>query len=58
MSRSLAEQSLSSIDDLSHAIAGIAHVEKPYEEGRVLLRKMRLLKEPVDKELTEANAKL
>ncbi|KAI8146213.1 pseudouridine synthase [Fennellomyces sp. T-0311] len=55
---SLAEQSLSSIDDLSHAVAGVAHVAKPYEEGVVMLRKMRLFKEPIDKELAEAKAKL
>ncbi|KAI9491688.1 hypothetical protein BDB00DRAFT_874069 [Zychaea mexicana] len=58
MSRSLAEQHISSIDDLSHAVAGVAHVEKPYEEGRVTIRKMKILKEPEDKEFTEAKAKL
>ena len=58
MSRSLAEESISSIDDLSHAVAGVAHVEKPFEEGRVTIRKLKILRQPVEKEVKEANAKL
>ena len=58
MSRSLAEESISSIDDLSHAVAGVAHVEKPFEEGRVTIRKLKILRQPIEKEVKEANAKL
>ncbi|KAI9250205.1 hypothetical protein BDA99DRAFT_213868 [Phascolomyces articulosus] len=58
MSRSLAQESISSIDDLSHAVAGVAHVEKPYEEGRVMIRKLKILRQPLEKDVKEANAKL
>lgn len=57
MSESLAREKLSTIDDLVHAVAGIAHVEKPYLETRVSIRKFEIAKEPFDKELAEAKAK-
>lgn len=58
MSRTLAKQSISNIDDLTHAVAGIAHIEEPHLECQSKLRRLRLVKEPYDKELAEAKAKL
>ncbi|KAI8376417.1 uncharacterized protein BYT42DRAFT_574518 [Radiomyces spectabilis] len=47
-----------SIDELTHAIAGIAHVERPCLETRLILRKMHKDKEPLTKELAETEAKV
>ncbi|KAG0172266.1 hypothetical protein DFQ28_006739 [Apophysomyces sp. BC1034] len=52
------DQKLASIDELTHAIAGISHVEKPYLASKLEVRKLLLQKAPLDKELQEAEAKV
>ncbi|KAF7722061.1 hypothetical protein EC973_003743 [Apophysomyces ossiformis] len=51
-------EQLASIDELTHAIAGISHVEKPYLISQLELKKLLLEKAPLDKELQEAEAKV
>lgn len=58
MSRSVAEKSLADIENLVHAVAGLAHVEKLTLESRTKVHKLQTVKGPFDKELSEAKAKL
>lgn len=47
-----------SIDQLIHAIANIAHVERPYLENALAIKKLEIAKEPIDKEHIEAMSKV
>ncbi|KAJ8652255.1 hypothetical protein O0I10_012111 [Lichtheimia ornata] len=46
------------MDDLTHAVAGVAHVEKPYQEGQLHIRKLEVFRQPTEQTCTEAKAKL
>ncbi|KAI9258271.1 pseudouridine synthase [Sporodiniella umbellata] len=48
---------MSKINELVLAVANLAHVEKPYLENLLILKKLQLEKDPVDLEWTEAVAK-
>ncbi|KAI9310663.1 pseudouridine synthase [Dichotomocladium elegans] len=58
MSRSLAEKNESSVEELIHAAAALTHIEKPYEDSRLALRKLKVFRQPHDTALAEAQAKL
>lgn len=49
---------MSKINELVHAVANLAHIEKPYLENLLTIKKLQLEKDPVDLELREAAAKV
>ncbi|KAI7875413.1 pseudouridine synthase, partial [Lichtheimia hyalospora FSU 10163] len=55
---SLTTMSFTLMDDLTHAVAGVAHVEKPYQEGQLHIRKLEIFRQPTEQTCTEAKAKL
>jgi hypothetical protein len=50
--------STEAIDQLIHAIANISHVERPYLENQLAIKKLEIAKEPVDQEHHEALSKM
>ncbi|ORZ19464.1 hypothetical protein BCR42DRAFT_218409 [Absidia repens] len=58
MSKERAQESINNINDLSHAVAGVAHVEHPYFVNRLAIQKMKIEKEPSDTAFREAETKL
>ncbi|KAG2194546.1 hypothetical protein INT46_009201 [Mucor plumbeus] len=50
--------STEAIDQLIHAIANISHVERPYLENQLVIKKLEIAKEPVDQEHHEALSKI
>ncbi|KAI7905294.1 uncharacterized protein BX663DRAFT_502378 [Cokeromyces recurvatus] len=50
--------SIESIDQLIHAIANISHVERPYLENLLAIKKLEIMKEPIDKEHQDALSKV
>jgi hypothetical protein len=49
---------MSRVNELVHAVANLSHVERPYLENLLAIKKLRLAKDPVDLELEEAAAKV
>lgn len=49
---------IEAIDQLAHAIANIAHVEKPCLENMLVIKKLEIAKEPIDKEHMDALKKV
>lgn len=50
--------STQTIDELVHAIANIAHVEQPCLENLLVIKKLEIAKEPIDKEYMDAVKKV
>ncbi len=42
---------MSRVNELVHAVANLSHVERPYLENLLAIKKLRLAKDPVDLEL-------
>lgn len=49
---------MSRIDELVDAISGLSHVERPYLENLLAIKKIRMAKDPIDLEFQEAAAKV
>ncbi|CAO3666972.1 unnamed protein product [Rhizopus microsporus] len=49
---------MSRIDELIDAISGLSHVERPYLENLLAIKKIRMAKDPIDLEFQEAAAKV
>jgi len=57
MSQQQAKESLGSIENLIHAIAGIQHIEEPYYQKVIEYKMLAAEVPPVEKLLNDAKAK-
>ncbi|KAI8343719.1 hypothetical protein BC941DRAFT_509128 [Chlamydoabsidia padenii] len=53
-----AQQAIDNINNLTHAVAGLKHVEEVYFTNRLTIQKMKIEKEPSDVAFHEAETKL
>lgn len=53
-----AQQAIDTINELTHAVAGLNHVEQSYFTTRLAVQKLKIEKEPSDVAFHEAETKL
>lgn len=58
MSKDKAVQSIDKINDLTHAVSGLSHIEDSLLSNRLAIQKFKAEKEPFDAAFQEAETKV